>query len=282
MATNALLEHRVGRVALVATAGFADVIEIARQSRPSLYDLHIDRSPPLVPRDLRFEVRGRLDGSGREIEAFDGRVPDLNGADAVAVCLLHADLDASHERAVAHALEGSGSTSCSHEVSPEFREFERMVTTVADAALRPVCRAYLLGLGSLAREVLVMTSAGGLVPLEDAATPTGLTSAVGSGGRSTGRGSHRQRVRLCRCRVVRHGRHEYRRVPRPRRGARSRADARDRRLSDPPPTVAVHTIGAGGGSIARLDAGGALVVGPQARERSPARRATDGAVDTPP
>ena len=96
VATNALLERRLGRVALVTSRGFADVIEIARQARPSLYDAHVDRPTPLVPRALRFEVRGRLDARGRELEPFDGEVPDVGAVDAVAVCLLHADLDPAH------------------------------------------------------------------------------------------------------------------------------------------------------------------------------------------
>ena len=124
VATNALLERRLGRVALVATRGFADVIEIARQTRPSLYDPHVDRPAPLVPRELRFEVGGRLDADGHELEPFDGSVPDLDDVDAVAVCLLHADLDARHERAVADVLRARGhQVVCSHEVSPECFEF---------------------------------------------------------------------------------------------------------------------------------------------------------------
>ena len=77
VATNALLERALGRVALVTNRGFADVIEIARQARPSLYDAHVDRPPPLVDRELRFEVGGRLDAAGRELEPFDGHVPDI-------------------------------------------------------------------------------------------------------------------------------------------------------------------------------------------------------------
>ncbi len=94
VATNALLERKGGRVALVTTRGFADVIEIARQARPSLYDPFADRPVPLVPRELRFEVGGRLDAHGREIEPLElADVPAIpDGVDAVAVCLLHADL----------------------------------------------------------------------------------------------------------------------------------------------------------------------------------------------
>ncbi|MDQ1432909.1 MAG: N-methylhydantoinase, partial [Actinomycetota bacterium] len=271
VATNAMLERKLGRVALVTTRGFADVIEIARQARPSLYDPHVDRPPALVPRELRFEVRGRLDAQGREVEPFDGVVPDVGSVDAVAVCLLHADLEPAHEQAVAAVLRDRGMAQivCSHEVSPEFREYERMVTSVADAALRPVCAAYLRSLSTLADDVLVMTSAGGLVPLADAAThparlllsgpaagaraaaavamACGLPDAVAfdMGGTSTD---------VC---LVRGG------VPEP---------ANTRRVAGLPvrlPALAVHTIGAGGGSIARLDAGGALVVGPESAGARP-------------
>ena len=266
VATNALLERSGARVALVATDGFADVIEIARQVRPALYDDTIDRSPPLVPRALRFGVAGRLDASGRELRPFDGTVPAIPpGVEAVAVCLLHADLDGAHERAVAAALGAVGdyATVCSHAVSPEFREYERMVTTVVEAYLRPVCGPYLGRIAGLAAEVLVMTSAGGLVTLEAAATATaalllsgpaggvraavevaaacGFADAVSfdMGGTSTD---------VC---LIRGG------VPEP---------APQRVVAGLPirlPALDVHTIGAGGGSIARIDAGGALVVGPR-------------------
>jgi len=264
VATNALLERRLGRVALVTTRGFADVIEIARQVRPSLYDQRVDRPPALVPRSLRFEVGGRRDGRGRELEPFDGRVPAMTGIDAAAVCLLHSDLDPDQERAVADVLVARGIDAvCSHDVSPEFREYERTVTTVVDAALRPVCTPYLQGLDGLADEVLVMTSAGGLVPLGDAlahpaalllsgpvagvrasaavAPVCGFADAVSfdMGGTSTD---------VC---LVRNG------VPEP--APTLVVGGYPIRL----PAVGVHTIGAGGGSIARLDPGGALVVGPE-------------------
>ena len=112
---------------------------------PSLYDPFVDRPAPLVPRALRFEVAGRLDADGAELDAVRRRacpaIPDE--VDAVAVCLLHADLNARHERAVAAALRARRATTspCSHEVSPEFREYERTVTTVVNAYLRPACRA---------------------------------------------------------------------------------------------------------------------------------------------
>jgi len=266
VATNALLERSGGRVALVTTRGFADVIEIARQTRPSLYDARVDRPEPLVPRELRFEVDGRIDPAGTQIEPVDpDRVPEIpDEVDVVAVCLLHADLDPSHELAVADVLRARGlDVTCSHEVSPEMREYERTVTTVANATLRTRCRPYLRGLRTLAHDVLVMTSAGGLVTVDAAAdlpaslllsgpaggaraaaavaAACGFHDAVGfdMGGTSTD---------VC---LVRGG------APEP---------SSERVVAGFPirlPALDVHTIGAGGGSIARLDAGGALVVGPR-------------------
>ncbi len=272
VATNALLQRRGGRVALVTTRGFADVIEIARQVRPSLYDPMADRPPPLVPRDLRVEVRGRLDGRGHVIEPLDAAsVPEIPaGVDAVAVCLLHADLDPGHEQQVAKELAARGlDVTCSHEVSPEFREYERTVTTVANAVLRPVCRGYLLGLDALAREALVMTSEGGLVPAAEAAErPAALLLSGPAGGVRAAAAvavacGHPDAVsfdmggtstNVC---LVRGG------VPEP---------APTRVVAGYPirlPALDIHTIGAGGGSLARLDAGGALAVGPESAGADP-------------
>jgi N-methylhydantoinase A/oxoprolinase/acetone carboxylase beta subunit len=271
VATNALLERRGARVALIATRGFADVIEIARQVRPSLYDPFVDRPEPLVPRARRFEVDERLDGRGNVLTAWDGALPELpDDVDAVAVCLLHADLEPAPERAVADALRDRGyDVTTSHEVSPEFREYERMVTTVANAYLRPACGPYLDALDPLAREVLVMTSAGGLVPAAEAARvpvalllsgPAGGARAGGAIAAACGFGDAvtfdmgGTSTDVC---LVRGG------VPEPAAG---------RRVAGFPirfPSLDVHTIGAGGGSIAALDAGGALVVGPRSAGAAP-------------
>lgn len=264
VATNALVERRGARVALVTTEGLADVIEIGRQDRPSLYDLFEDRPAPLVPRELRLEVAGRLDATGQVLRAVDpGALEVPDGVDAVAVCLLHADLNDTHERAVAEALAGRGlDVVLSSEVSPEFREYERAVTTVADAYLRPVCRDYLRRVAGLAGEVLVMTSAGGLVPLETAldhpvrlllSGPAGgvrataaLAAACGfSDAVSLDMGGTSTDV----CLIVGS-------VPEP-------APSRDvGGLPIRVPALDIHTIGAGGGSIAEVDPGGALTVGP--------------------
>ncbi len=266
VATNALLERRGAAVALVTTRGFADVVEIARQDRPSLYDSRVDRPEPLVPRHRRYEVEGRLAADGTELEPLEVEsLPVLDSAVAsVAICLLHADLNPAHERAVARRLGDQGhDVSCSHEVSPEFREYERTSTTVVNAYLRPVCRSYLRGLDGAAGEVLVLTSAGGLVPAGEAAEipaslllsgPAGGVRAAAAvaaacgwpdaisfdmGGTSTD---------VC---LIQGG------VPQP--ATQREAGGFPVRL----PSLDIHTVGAGGGSIARIDPGGALVVGPR-------------------
>ena len=282
VATNALLQRSGGVVALYTTAGFADVVEIARQVRPSLYDLDANRPPPLVAREHRIEVAERLDAEGREITAV-GPVGDLPpGAEVAAVCLLHADLDPAHEKAVAHELMSRGiDVTCSHEVSPEFREYERTVTTVANAMLRPVCRSYLASIGSLADEVLVMTSAGGLVPAEVAAElpaalllsgPAGGVRAAAAVAGACGYGDAVSfdmggtSTDVC---LIRNG------VPEP---------APSRVVAGYPirlPALDVHTIGAGGGSIARIDPGGALVVGPESSGAEPGPAAYGRGGDRP-
>lgn len=130
VATNALLERRGAVVALITNEGFEDVVEIARQDRPSLYDPFADRPEPLVPRELRFGVRGRLAADGTELVAFDSSsMPDLPpSVQAVAVCLLHADLSDQHERSVEEALAGRPvDVTRSTAVSPEFREDRKSV-----------------------------------------------------------------------------------------------------------------------------------------------------------
>jgi N-methylhydantoinase A/oxoprolinase/acetone carboxylase beta subunit len=272
VATNALLERRGAAVALVTTEGLADVIEIGRQDRPSLYDQLASRPEPLVPRAWRYEVAGRLAADGTELAPVEpGGLPRIDPAvEAVAVCLLHADIEPGHERAVADELRSRGhDVSCSHEVSPEMREVERTVTTVINAALRPRCRAYLRGIADVADEALVMTSAGGLLQAAEAAElPAALLLSGPAGGVRAGAaaavangfpdaitfdmGGTSTDV----CLVV----------------GGSPAPAAEREVAGFTvrfPALDVHTIGAGGGSIARIDAGGALVVGPQSAGADP-------------
>lgn len=272
VATNAVLEGRLARTALVTTEGLADVIEIGRQDRPSLYDQFADRPAPLVPRQLRFEVAGRLAADGSELAPIDlDALPAMpDDVEAVAVCLLHADLDQAHERSIAAVLRGRGlDVVASHEVSPEFREYERTVTTVVNAGLRPRCRSYLQRLGRIADDVSVMTSAGGLL---DAATAADLPAALLLSGPAGG-------VRAAAAVAVANGwpgaitfdmggtSTDVCLV----RGGQP-AVAAARQVGGYPvrfPSLDIHTIGAGGGSIARIDSGGALVVGPASAGADP-------------
>lgn len=283
VATNAVLEGRLAPVVLIVTSGLADVIEIGRQDRPSLYDQFADRPPVLVPRDRRVEVPGRLDPEGNEIEPLDlDALPSIPAGAVVAVCLLHADLDAHHEQVVAAQLRDRGvEVVTSSESSPEFREFERMVTTVVDAGLGPSCRDYLQRLGSLADEVSVMTSAGGLLSTRAAADhPAALLLSGPAGGVRAAAAvavecGHPDAVTfdmggtstdVC---LVRAG------VP---------AMATTRRVGGYPvryPSIDIHTIGAGGGSIARIDAGGALVVGPESAGADPGPACYGAGGDSP-
>ncbi len=272
VATNALLEGKVAPVALVTTEGLRDVIEIARQDRPSLYDASVVRPSPLVPRKWRLEVAGRLDASGREIARLEPSSLPPIPADAagVAVCLLHADRSPAHERAVAEALRAAGhDVTCSHEISPEVREYERTVTTVVNAALRPRCRAYLRGIDAVAGVVHVMTSAGGLLPVADAAElPAALLLSGPAGG-----------VRAAAAVAVANGFPDALSFD---MGGTSTdaclvldgapAPAAERSVGGYAvrfPALDIHTIGAGGGSIARLDPGDALLVGPESAGADP-------------
>ncbi len=272
VATNALLERKGAPVALVTTAGLRDVIEIARQDRPSLYDTSVVRPTPLVPRPWRLEVGGRLTADGEELDPVDpASVPDIPpSAAGVAVCLLHSDLSPVHEAAVAEVLRARGhDVTCSHEVSPEMREYERTVTTVVNASLRPLCRAYLHGLADVAAEVLVMTSAGGLLPVTEAAElPAALLLSGPAGGVRAGAAAAVANgfadavtfdmggtsTDVC---LVLDG------APAP--GAQRSVGGHTVRF----PSLDIHTIGAGGGSIAVIDPGGALVVGPRSAGARP-------------
>ncbi|HEX6238821.1 MAG TPA: hydantoinase/oxoprolinase family protein, partial [Acidimicrobiales bacterium] len=288
VATNALLERSVADVVLVATEGLADVIEIGRQDRPSLYDQLASRPEPLVPRARRHEVRGRLAGDGREIAPVEvdglahlgtgGDIPErrpgrfAGGAapPVVAVCLVHADVNPAHERAVAEALRARGlDVTCSHQVSPEMREYERTLTTVINAALRPRCREYLRGIADMADDVLVMTSAGGLLAAREAAElPAAILLSGPAGGVRAGAAAALANgfpdavtfdmggtsTDVC---LVLGG------APAP--AAQREVGGFTVRF----PSLGIHTIGAGGGSIAGIDPGGALTVGPRSAGADP-------------
>jgi N-methylhydantoinase A len=281
--TNALLEERGARTALIATRGFADLLEIGRQNRPHLYRLCAPKPAPLVEPDLRFEAAERIGPEGtvepledEECERLAAAV-EASGADSVAICLLFSYLDPSHERRIAEHLRRrlpGVHVSASHEVLPRFREYERCSTTVIDAYLSPLLGRYLGRLGEAAAAAdlprpLVMSSAGGIAPAEEAARAGAWSVLSGPAGGAVGAGLL---ARLsgdgnalgfdmggtsCDVCVVEGG--EVRRTE------GREIDGRPIQL----PMVDVHTVGAGGGSIGWRDPGGALRVGPRSAGADP-------------
>jgi len=273
--TNALLERRGARAALVTTAGFEDVLVIGRQARGSLYDLGWTRPAPLVDERLRFGLRERVAADGSVVEALDeAEVASLvrrlrrAGVESVAVCLLFSFARPEHERrverALAAALEGVP-LSVSHRILPEYREFERTSTVTINAYLQPLMGSYLGRLGAhvAAGRLRVMQSSGGSISARGAAAEPVRTILSGPAGGVVGAtraaaeagfedlitfdmGGTSTDVALC-------------------PGARLRLtnEASVAGLPVAVPVLDIHTVGAGGGSIARVDAGGSLRVGPQ-------------------
>lgn len=277
VATNALLERKGARVALVTNAGFEDVLEIGRQNRPQLYALSGHRPPPLIPAERRIGIAGRLGPEGEELEPLDpAELTTLAGrfgedVEAIAVCLLHAYADPSHERRVGEALARTGlPISLSSAILPEFREYERTATTVVNAYVTPRMDGYLGRIegDSGARRVRIMASAGGVMAVERARREAVHTVLSGPAGGVAGAldiarragfeniltfdmGGTSTDVSLCPGRPL---------------------QTRDFRIADMPvavPVLDIHTVGAGGGSVARLDAGGALRVGPESAGADP-------------
>lgn len=277
VATNALLERRGARTALLTTEGFRDVIEIARQTRPSLYDLRRRPPVPLVPRELRFTVRERVGPDG-EVEPLDeralGRAVEAigrAGVDAVAVCFLFSFLDGAHERRAAEVLRSmlpGVRVSLSSEVLPEFREYERFSTTTADAYLSPRLNGYLARLRERLAEAglprpLVMQSSGGVIELDaiaerasgcilsgPAAGVIGASFVAAGSGHSNlltfDMGGTSTDVALVVDGEV-----------------QTTTAAVVDGIPIKHPMVDVHTVSAGGGSIGWADPGGALRVGPR-------------------
>jgi N-methylhydantoinase A len=281
--TNALLEERGARTALVATEGFTDLLEVGRQNRPSLYHLCAPKPTPLAPAELRIGAPERVGPEG-VIEALDdasledlaGRLREMN-AESVAVCLLFSYLEPAHEAAIADRVREELPelhVSASHEVLPQFREYERCSTTVIDAYLSPLLGRYISALAETAAkrglpEPLVMQSSGGVAPAREAARAGAWSVLSGPAGGAVGAGrlarlsGNGNAVGLdmggtsCDVCVVEDGRVR-------------RTDSREiagRVLQLP--MVDVHTVGAGGGSIGWRDAGGALRVGPRSAGAEP-------------
>ncbi|MDX1616616.1 MAG: hydantoinase/oxoprolinase family protein [Candidatus Promineifilaceae bacterium] len=287
VATNALLERRGARTALVTTSGFADVLAIGRQNRPDLYALVPVKPPPLVPRQWRFEVAERISAVGEVnvLLAVESLTPLLESLaaeriESVAVCLLFSFLYPEHERLIGRAIqshweqqvgpESDIHISLSSEILPEFREYERTSTTVINAYVAPLMARYLSRLeralaprlltvmqsnggvikagtaGRQAARTVLSGPAGGVVGAQYVAEPAGFRQIItfDMGGTSTD-------VALCPDRLPLTSEGEIGDMP--------------LRL----PMIDIHTVGAGGGSLARLDPGGALHVGPQSAGADP-------------
>lgn len=267
VATNALLERRGARVAFVGNEGFEHLLHTRRQTRAHLYRLCDEHAEPLVPLERCFGVRGRIGPDG-ELEPL-GDVPDVGEVDAVAVCLLFSFRDPSHERRVASMLRERGlHVVASHEVAPEFREYERASTTAADAYLAPVTTRYLQALRDGAREAglpepLVMLSSGGVATVDEAAAHPATILVSGPAGGVVGAGLLARRAGFPDAIAFDMGGTSTDVCLLP--GGRA-ARVAEREVGGFPirlPTVDLHTVGAGGGSLVRRDAGGALRVGPE-------------------
>ena len=274
-ATNALLERRGGRTAYVGNAGFEHLLHLRRQTRAHLYRLCAQHPEPLVPLERCHGVRGRIGPDG-ELEPL-GDIPDVGDVDAVAVCLLFAFRDASHERAVAEELRRRHPgvhVVASHEIAPEFREYERASTTAADAYLAPVAARYLGALAEATRMAglpapLVMLSSGGVATLEDAAAHPATILVSGPAAGVVGAGLVARRAGFPDAIAFDMGGTSTDVCLLP--GGRAVRVA-ERDVGGLPirlPTVDLHTVGAGGGSLVRVDAGGAIRVGPESAGAHP-------------
>jgi N-methylhydantoinase A len=282
VATNALLEGRTAKTALLATEGFTDLEQLRRQNRAELYRLCADHPPPLVPRELRVAVPERTgpDGVLRDLDEDElrERIEAIPGdCDAVAVCLLWGFLHPEHEQRVAEIVADARPglhISTSHETAAVFREFERCSTTIVDAAVSPLMRDYLKRLtGRAAEEGLpapeVMLSSGGVVDAGQAAAHGSWTVLSGPAGGAVGAAwmataAHAERAvcldmggTSCDVSVALDGGAVV--------GGERHVGGRPLAL----PMVDVHTVGAGGGSVAWRDAGGALRVGPRSAGADP-------------
>jgi N-methylhydantoinase A len=285
VATNTLIQHNGAATGLIITKGFRDLLEIARQTRSNLYDLQIDKPPPLVPRNLRLEVEERVYSDGRILIPLNSKSTEAAllklkqaGIEAVAICLLHSYVAPDHElmiKQMAGELFSQAYLSVSHEVTPEFREYERLSTTVVSAYLGPVINHYMVRLEKRVKElgiesdVYITQSNGGIISLKSArdnpvrtvlsGPSTGVIGAAHNavisgyssiitfdmGGTSTDV-----------CLVENNLPHI----------------ATQREIEGytvKTPMIDVNTVGAGGGSIAWIDKGGHLKVGPQSAGSTP-------------
>jgi N-methylhydantoinase A len=279
VATNALLERKGALTALVTTGGFEDVIEIGRQNRPKIYSLFPSRPEPLVPAGLRLGVAERTlyDGSiliPLKLQELPGIVEKLRRAkvQSVAVCLLFSYANPLHEKQIGRALENlKVPLSLSHEILPEFREYERTSTTVVNAYLAPVMGRYLADLERrLGRRVplRVMQSNGGAVTARVAIREPVRTILSGPAGGVVGAWEVARRAGYSRILSFDMGGTSTD-VTLCDGGIRITSESVIAQFPIGVPVIDIHTVGAGGGSIAHIDQGGALRVGPESAGADP-------------
>jgi N-methylhydantoinase A len=292
--TNALLERQGGPVALVTTAGFEDVLEIGRQARPRLYDLLPQKVEPLVTRSMRFGLAERLDYEGRVLLSPSRReiarvvrAVSRSGTKSVAVCLLFSFVNPKHERAIARALSSAGlQVSASHKILPEYREFERTSTTVVNAYLVPVMSRYLQEIERHAKaasrrkgrrrfsdvRVRVMQSNGGILSAGAAAREPVRTILSGPAGGVLGAQYVAELAGFERVITFDMGGTSTDVALLHARKQNALATTSETIVSGLPvavPMLDIHTVGAGGGSLARFDHAGALRVGPESAGADP-------------
>jgi N-methylhydantoinase A len=296
--TNALLQRKGARVALVTTAGFEDVIEIGRQARPKLYDFFFDRVPPLVPRELRFGVRERIGAEGQILEhPAPAELARLREAvsraqpKAIAISLLFSFANPKNEAQVAAALESLGiPLSVSHKILPEFREYERTSTVVVNAYLQPLMQSYMeslaarvadlakasarrpaSGVGGWHRSksrIFVMQSTGGITALESASREPVRTVLSGPAGGLVGAAATAARSGFTKILTFDMGGTSTD-VAAVQGAVHTGSQSEVAGLPVGVPMLEIHTVGAGGGSLARFDAGGLLRVGPESAGADP-------------
>jgi N-methylhydantoinase A len=275
--TNTLLQRKGARVALVTTAGFEDAIEIGRQARSKLYDFFFDRVEPLVPADMRLGLDERIASDGEALHAPSKS--DLQSLlkkirqkhpEAIAISLLFSFANPRAENAVAGVLEEYGvPLSISHQILPEFREYERTSTVVVNAYLQPVMQKYLENLDRCVKaNIFVMQSSGGITALSSAAREPVRTVLSGPAGGVIGAAALARRSGFERIISFDMGGTSTD-VALVDREARAMSQAEIAGFPIGVPMLDIHTVGAGGGSIARFDAGGALRVGPESAGADP-------------
>jgi N-methylhydantoinase A len=280
--TNALLERKGARVAFVTTAGFEDSIAIGRQARPKLYDLFFQKEEPLAGPDLRFGVAERVAADGSLLRAVDGtELQRLREAvqkakpEAIAISLLFGFANPANEKAVAASLAGLGAPiSVSHEILPEFREYERGSTVLINAYLAPKMQSYLTsldkGLQARGSKLFVMQSSGGITEAAVAAREPVRTILSGPAGGVVGAASAAKTAGFPRILTFDMGGTSTDvALLTAEDGLRTTSEYQILGMPVAVAMLDIHTVGAGGGSLASFDRGGALKVGPQSAGADP-------------